>query len=408
MPSRLTRGPTRRRTLAFASATHVWSDLFFALFVPLLPLMQADPDLRLSYTLVGLLRSAYSGASAALQIPAGLLAERFGEFWLLIGGNVWVAVGLVGMAAVPSFLLLLAATLASGLGGGTQHPLATSMVSRAYDEAGRSTAVGVVNFFGDLGKILAPAMALLVAVRHGWRATLRIAGIGGVLFMALASFARRGLDIGRPAQDAKPDENGRDGRVQMGGFVTLTSVGFLDSGARAAALTFVPFIMKDKDMTDEQTFMLLLFLLAGGAIGKIVVGWLDDYYGSLRLIWGTKGLTAVLLLAALAAPPIAMAPLMVVLGIGLNGTSSVLYSTVSVFVPRRRRARAYGCYFTATEAGGTIAPIFYGRIADLLTLRIAVGVMSLITLLILPASLALRKPIAASEALAQGSSSHDA
>ncbi len=404
MFSFLSKGSTQRRTLVFASATHVWSDLFYALLIPLLPLMQADPDLGLSYAQVGLLRSVYSGALAALQIPAGILAETLGEFWLLIGGNIWVAAGLVGMALAPSYLFLLAITVVSGFGGGTQHPLATSMVSRAYDERGRSTAIGIVNFSGDLGKMVAPVLALLIALRNGWRATLRVAGLGGIAFMAASMFARRGVDSGVPAAKVADSERERPRRVHMRGFLALSGVGFLDSGTRSAALTFLPFIMKDKGMSDEQTLTLLIFLLAGGAAGKFICGWLDDRYGSIRLIWGTKGLTAVLLLAALATPPLAMVPLMVVLGIGLNGTSSVLYSTVSAFVPTSRRARIYGYYYTVTEMGGTLAPAIYGSVADLFKLRTAMIAMSLVTSLILPASLALRKPMADQERAAGDSS----
>jgi len=325
------------------------------------------------------------------------MAETLGEFWLLIGGNIWVAAGLVGMALVPSYLFLLAITLVSGLGGGTQHPLATSMVSRAYDKRGRSTAIGIVNFSGDLGKMAAPVLALLIALRQGWRTTLRVAGFGGIAFMTASMFVRRGVNSGRPS--ATVDDTERDGpqRVNKRGFFALSGVGFLDSGTRSAALTFLPFIMKDKGLSDEQIFTLLIFLLAGGAAGKFICGWLDDRYGSIRLIWGTKGLTAALLLAAMATPPLAMAPLMVVLGIGLNGTSSVLYSTVSAFAPTSRRARIYGYYYTVTESGGTLAPVIYGRVADLFKLRTAMIAMSLVTSLILPASLALRKPLADQE-----------
>ena len=386
-------GPSKRRILLFASATHVWSDLFYALMIPLLPLMQSDPELLLSYTEVGLLRTVYSGASAALQIPAGYLAESVGEFWLLLGGNMWVAAGLIGMALAPGFMLILAITFVSGLGGGTQHPLATSMVSRSYDDDGRSTAVGTVNFAGDLGKMAAPAVALMVAIRWGWRATMQIVGLGGLAFMTIAMFLRRTVDLGKPAASLEGFRAGGLEKTNRRGFLTLGSVGFLDSGTRAAALTFLPFIMKDKGMSDQQTLIMLLFLLAGGATGKYLFGWLGDRFGPIQLIWGTKGLTAALLVVASATPTLAMAPLMFVLGIGLNGTSSVLYSTVSRFVPARTRPRAYGYYYTVTETGGTIAPIIYGRVADLLNIRLAVVVMSAVTALILPASLALRKPL---------------
>ena len=124
-------------------------------------------------------------------------------------------------------------------------------------------------------------------------------------------------------------------------------------------------------------------------------GWLDDRYGSVRLIWGTKGLTALLLVASLAAPAYAVAPLMLVLGIGLNGTSSVLYASVSAFIPAGRRASGYGYYYTFSEIGGTLAPIIYGRVADIFSLRAAMIAMGVVTSLILPASLALRGPLSA-------------
>ena len=53
------------------------------------------------------------------------------------------------------------------------------MVSRAYDDKGRATAVGTVNFAGDLGKMIAPLVAGLIAVSMGWRATFMVVGLAG-------------------------------------------------------------------------------------------------------------------------------------------------------------------------------------------------------------------------------------
>ena len=220
----ITNTPQSRRTLYFGSIMHIWSDLYFALMVPLSLLIQRDMDL--SFTQVGLLRSVFSGASGVLQIPAGFMAETMGEFWLLIVGNVWVSIGLVGMALAPVFVLLIIFSFFGGLGGGFQHPLASSMVSRAYDDRGRSTAVGTVNFAGDLGKLAAPALALLIASRYGWQATIRLVGLAGIAFMVIAILARKGVGIGRPAPtQAEADGEGRD--TQMAGFVSLSFVGFL-------------------------------------------------------------------------------------------------------------------------------------------------------------------------------------
>ena len=383
----------RRRTLAFASATHVWSDLFYALLIPLLPIMRDDPALDLSYTEIGLLRTGFGTASVVLQVPAGFLAERWEEFWLLIAGNIWVGAGFLLMAGLTSFVPLLAATVLGGLGGGTQHPLATSMVSRAYRDEGHSAAVGTVNFAGDIGKLLAP---LVVVIGLGWRSTMRLVGAAGIVFMALSMLTRR--SVGPPRTDDAPVEGGspsvRDAAAPARGLFALGSIGFMDAATRTAALTFVPFVLADRGAGTREVLILLTLLLAGGAAGKYGCGWLDDRYGSMGLVWWTKGVTALLLLAILVTPVVSAPALMLVLGFGLNGTSSVLYAAVARFAPRDRRATTYGYYYTVTEASA-IAPLIYGRIADMTNLRVTMMVMAAATALILPASLLVRRHLAA-------------
>ena len=379
----------------FGSAMHVWSDLFFALMVPLLPLIKEDMDL--SFKEVGLLRLLFTGAAAVLQIPAGFLAVITGEFWLLVLGNAWVAAGLVGMGLAPTFAVLAVSTFRGGLGGGIQHPLGSSMVSRAYDTGGRSTAVGTVNFAGDIGKLVAPALAGGIAVFYGWRTALWLIGSAGILFMVVASMYRRRVAIGMPESGLKGSPVIESENTRMGGFISLSGIGMLDSAARGGALVFLPFVMDDKGLSIGQISALLMFLFAGGAAGKFVCGWLDDRYGSVPLIWGTKGLTALLLVLTLPAPVWAMAPLLLALGVGLNGTSSVLYATVAEFVPASRRARFYGVYYTTNEGSTALAPLCYGVIADLFSLDVTILVMGIATAAILPASLTLiryldRKP----------------
>ena len=384
----------RRNTLIFASITHIWSDLFFVIIVPLLPLIQSDPDLLLSYTEAGLFKSVYAASSVVLQIPAGYLATKFGEFWLLIFGNVWVGIGLIGMALTSGYFLLLLLALVAGFGGGTQHPLATSLVSKAYDSNGRSTAVGFVNFAGDIGKLLAPLLSLLCAVRFGWRGTLRIVGLFGLVNMVVLATIRPWIKIGGDVRNEFQDVNiDKREKTDLASFGTIGSIGFIDSGIRSAALAFLPFILKDKGLVDNQIFIMLTFLLAGGALGKFLCGWLDDRYGSMFLIWATKFITAVLLVYTLFVPSALLIPLMFVLGIGLNGTSSVLYSLVSLFIPSKNRSVGYGYYYTITESGGTLAPILFGIVADIFNIRKTIMLMGLSTLVILPASLILKTKI---------------
>jgi len=379
-----------RRVLLFGSTTHILSDLFFALLIPLLPTIKND--LQLSYTEIGMLRSAFSGASAVLQIPAGFLAEHIGEFWMLLGGNAWVSIGLIGMAVMPGFWSLISMTIIGGLGGGTQHPLASSMVSRAYESSGRSSAVGTVNFAGDLGKMLAPASAAGLLLFGTWRTALWVVGAIGLFFMAAGIPLKSKLDLGKPLQQVSSSITEQNGSAsKLSGFIVLTVIGILDNAVRNGALILFPFILIERGMTEGQITLMLFLLFAGGAAGKYVCGWLDERVGTIPLIWLTKGMTAALILSTLIAPAISLWPLALILGVGLNGTSSVLYATVAKFIPAQRRARYYGYFYTTNEIGTVGAPLAYGLIADQMGLRTSILIMGVVTSLILPASLALSK-----------------
>ena len=188
------------RVLFIASALHACNDAFFAVLYPIMPFIAAD--LGLSYAQVGLIKTVFTGSSAILQLPAGLLAERWGEYALLAWGNGWVGGGDAGDRVAGGLAVLLAAVPLGGIGGNVQHPLASSMVSRVYSSGKRATAIGTLNFAGDLGKMAAPVLVGLVAVGVGWRLTLLGLGIFGLVFSVVVGLCRRWVG-GLPSLDRR-------------------------------------------------------------------------------------------------------------------------------------------------------------------------------------------------------------
>ena len=380
----------KKKVLFLAITTHATSDLFFAILVPVLPLIKAD--LNLSYTEAVLVKVLFTGASAVFQIPMGLLAELFSGSWLILIGNIWVAGGVILMTFAPSVLTLLVITFFAGLGGGAQHPVAANLVSNAYESGGRSTAMGTFNFSGDIGKMLAPAIvALLVMFGFGWKTMLWSVGVSGIVIMVgvkliFTGTYHQGINQKKGLSTTKID-------TEYQGFMKLSVVGFLDSAIRASALVFLPFELYQNGFTITVTSLLVALLFVGGAFGKFVCGWLGDQYGLINITMVTKCVTAGLLLALVFAPAYIMGPLVLLLGFNLQGTSSVLYAAVAEFVTPEKRGRLYGFYYTVIDGGAVIAPLTFGLVADLYSLNDAIFVMSLTTIAILPASMTLRKYI---------------
>ncbi len=393
-----TGSPSRRWHLATQSAMHAVNDALFAGIYPLLPLVAAD--LGLTYAQVGALKTAYSGASAILQVPAGIAAERYGEQLLLALGTGWVGIGLCAMAAGGGFILLFALALFAGLGGNTQHPVATAIISRLFEGPRRGTAIGTLNFAGDLGKVAAPAIAGVAVAAYGWRGGFLTLGAIGALFalgywVMMPSPPRPlGGEAGKARADlpASPSEPGSIGWgiANPRLFVGLVVVGMLDAMARGTTLTFAPFLLGQRGFDAAAIGLAYSAIYAAGATGKFVCGPLGDRYGTTALIVATELVTAGGLLALLHAPAALLFLAVIPLGFGLNGTSSVLYASVPAFFHAARRARGYGLFFTCVDVASALAPIAYGALADRLGVAASLTVLATATALIAPLALLVR------------------
>ena len=392
---RLAARNTSQRVLATTSVVHLLNDACFAILYPLFPLIAAD--LGLSYAQVGLVKTAFSGASSVLQLPAGIIGEWWGEGLVLLVGNAWVGVGLVGMALTGSYIGLLVVGLLAGIGGNAQHPLASALVSRAYAEGRAATALGTLNFMGDLGKLLGPPLVGLLVLGYGWRAALACVGaVTAVSSLGLLVWQRTLLPplpvpIAR-SQVGKHAEKGGGGDRFGLGLVLLA--GGLDNATRAAALTFLPFLLAERGASLTVTSLLFTVIFAAGAAGKFACGWLGDRYGSFAVIVITELATGLALVGMLGAPSWAVLPLCAALGFALNGTSSVLLDLVARLVPAERRSRGYGIYFTAALVSGAIAPLAYGLLGDRAGLAVIFVAMALLTMAVIPATLPLRRVLA--------------
>ena len=385
-----------RAVLAAACSIHFVHDGFSDILYVLLPIWANE--FRLTFAQVGIIRTAYSGGMAAFQIPAGLLAERWGERRLLAAGTAITALGFIAVGTVGGFLALLSVLLVAGIGSGVQHPLSSSLVSRAYETGPRRAALGTYNFSGDIGKVVVPAAVALAATFIGWRTASMAYGVIGVFaaFGILGVLARLTPEMpatddrSAPAATAAAGWGIRDAR----GFVALTAIGMIDNATRTGFLTFLPFALIAKGSSVAGVGTALALLFAGGAVGKFVCGIVAERLGVIRTVVLTEAATTLCIVSILAAPlPVALA-MMPVMGVALNGTSSVLYGTVADLVTAERRSRAYGLYYTVTIATSALSPSVYGLVGDVAGVSTTLVIVAVVVLATIPLCLALRASVA--------------
>jgi len=107
----------------------------------------------------------------------------------------------------------------------------------------------------------------------------------------------------------------------------------------------------------------------------------------------TEGLTAAGILALSQLPLQGALILLPLIGVALNGTSSVLYGSVPDLVESRWRTRALSIFYTGTIGSGAIAPVLFGRLGDLLGVWPALTLVALFVLLTLPIAWLLRQSL---------------
>jgi MFS family permease len=381
-----------RRAMAVACGAHALHDGYTDLIYVMLPIWQGE--FGLGFAALGLMKTVFSGTLAGFQVPSGFLAERIGAPMTLALGTALAGIGYVFGGFSVGVATLVAALFVGGLGASTQHPLGSSLIAQAFAGARSRTALGTYNFAGDIGKMSVPALASLLLLILPWRQALIVLGSLGVI-AAIAIFVLMPRLDAAPAPVKKDDRNALPvGRLHALGFPLLLSVGVIDSATRMAFLTFLPFVLTAKGASVQTVGLSLTLVFAGGAAGKLVCAFIGARIGTIATVWLTETVTALGIVALLPLPLEAAMLLLPVVGVALNGTSSVLYGSVPDLVAPEKRTRAFGIFYTGTIGAGAVSPALYGLLGDAVGVPSALVAVAAIVLVTLPLTLMLRPALA--------------
>lgn len=382
----------KRKSLTSACLSHALHDGYTDALYVFLPVWQAQ--FGLSYAALAIVRALYSGTMGGLQIPADRALRGLSPRAALILSTVLAAAGLLIMALPLGFAGLCVGLVVAGIGSSIQHPCGSMLVTVSYGSASRHP-LGIYNFSGDLGKAALPALVALLLPVFGWQPVLGLmAVIGLVLSLALLPLAPA-VPIVRAAKSGTKAGQGR------GGFGILTVIGALDTATRMGYLLFLPFLIHGQGGDTATVGLALALLFIGGALGKATCGLLGERLGVVGSVMATEAATAVLIAATLftsLTPTLILLPL---LGIVLNGTSSVLYGTVPE-LSNGDTGRAFAVFYTSVIGSGGLAPILYGAIADHSSQTTGVLASAATAALIVPLVLMLRPHLGAAAAEPQG------
>jgi len=391
----------RRLTLAACSGVHAVQDGLSAALYVILPTLAEV--FGLSYAQVGFIRGVKNTAMALFELPSGMLSERIGERTLLVFGLFCAGCAYLALALSPGIVAIALSLFIAGFGAAFQHALSSSIISNTFQGDGSRTALGAYNSAGDVGKLAFAAFySLAIGAGIAWQGVVTGFGLIAVLGSVALWFVLKHLQVGaRPSPESKAQAAAGSsgwGIRDAGGFSALVAIVFLDIAVQSGFLTFLAFLMLEKQVPVGLAAFAVVLTLAGGIFGKVGCGFLADRVGVRSSLIIVQSLTAAGIVAVLLSPTLLAYVLLPVLGIVLQGSSSITYATVSDLVHADKRSRGFAAIYTVASAASIAGPIVFGVVGDRFGLAPAMLSMAGLILLTLPLSALLRAAPAAASA----------
>ena len=157
--------------------------------------LQISQEFGLSNQRLGWIFSAFLVGYAGFQLPAGVLAARYGPRKVLSLGVLWWGIATASTALLPSdiphaLILLISIRFVLGAGEAVIYPGANQFVARWVPQQERGFVNGLIFAGVGAGSGLTPPLLTWIIVEHGWRSAFWFSAvvgfIGGAIWWTLS------------------------------------------------------------------------------------------------------------------------------------------------------------------------------------------------------------------------------
>ncbi len=279
--SRLNQSVSRlRANAAFACGTLFFGYAFVQRVAPGVMTEELMRDFSVGAGALGVLSAFYFYAYASIQLPVGLLMDRYGPRKLMSFTVGLCAIASLGMAYSNSLLVasvcraLIGATVAFGFVG-------TLTISSYWFSPSRfAMLAGIIQTVGMLGAVVGLAPVRIMVENSGWRGSLLVMAVAAmVLSVLLFVVIPRRPDALRASGNADSPMAGLKAVIRNSQSWYCCGIGF---GLTSVMLGFVslwavPWLYSVHGISKTEAAGIASFLFIGWAIAAPVFGWLSDH-----------------------------------------------------------------------------------------------------------------------------------
>ncbi len=281
-----------------------------ALFVVFNYLQQVVPNIiagdlshafNASESTLGNIAACYFYAYAILQIPVGLIVDRFGTRWPLVIAILLAGLGTLAFAWAHDSGGAQIARFVMGASAAFSFIGCLKLVQAWFPPSKFSTLAGLTNMAGMLGMTGGVPIAILVK-SIGWRETVAWLGGAELVLAVLVFLVVRDGPVAVVSRAAPATQAGGISGVLANFQVWINAI-----YATSISLVYVafgglwgtPYIQKVYGLSTVAAAGAGNYLFVGGIVGSLFFGWISDYLGRRKLPMVLAGVGALATLAGL-------------------------------------------------------------------------------------------------------------
>ena len=358
-------------------------------------------ELSLSYTRAGLLASAFFYAYVLMQIPSGLLGDRFGRRRILLIGLVGgaLAAGLTGLAG--SFVTLFLARALTGAFQGSLFSNDRAIIATVTPPERIGLGQGVSFSGPGLGLTFGLVIGGLLVEFLPWRTVMMLFGLGP---LAAAVLIARYVPAPAPAAIRTAVGQRLRSLFTNGPLWVLALVSLCAIGNQFILATWSPLFFGEVGVTDVAragSYAALQGIAA--SLGMVASGWAHDYllergYSSKTVIVaGLAGVTLSMFAMAVVIAQRSIPALAAVLFVAAFFCWSIwgaVYALLARLVRPEELGTAFGFSNSISFVGAIVGPTATGWVRDL-TGSFSAGCLLAAALALIGVVLALAVPVPA-------------
>ncbi len=367
--------------MGLVGAGHMMSHFYSNTLPPLLPFL--NDDLAISYTMLGAMLSLRGMLSAGLQVPAGIMVDRFGAKPLLTIGLAMCAVGTILTAGAVDIWLLLLGGIILGVGNSVFHPADYTILGGTMSENYMGRAFSLHAFCGHVGSAIAPIVLIGIAALSSWRMALIVAGCIGLVILAglltqwryISEDAAAAAGPKKKRKSEPEDSSGPQTTMEVMRYI-LTSPAILflflyyamNQLAGGGLKTFaVAGLVETHDTAATLANAAFTTFLACNAGGVLFGGWLADVTKRAELMAAVGlGLSAIVMaiIGVWDLPGFLLIAIFAFAGLtnGIIGPARDLLVRRSS--PKGSMGKVFGFVFSGQTIGMALAPLLFGFMID--------------------------------------------